>query len=75
MALPGKALHVGLMLWQEAGCAKVRTVRFSLPRAAAQGITIKTARRAVKALEKAGLVAVRRFPGRGLEVTLLDVSE
>ena len=72
MALPGKALHVGLMLWREAGCANTLTVRFCLTRAAAQGIPVKTARRAVQALERAGLVAVRRMPGRGLEVTLLS---
>lgn len=73
MALPGKALAVGLILWQEAGCQKNRTVYFSLARAAADGIPPTTARRAIRALERARLVTICRKPGRGLEVTLRDV--
>jgi hypothetical protein len=72
MALPGKALAVGLMLWREAGCRRQRTVYFSLARAVADGIPTATARRAVWQLERAGLVTVYRKPGHGLEVTLND---
>jgi hypothetical protein len=72
MALPGKALAVGVMLWKEAGCEGKRTVHFCLARATAIGIPTTTARRAVRALERAGLVGVRRKPGRGLDVTILD---
>jgi hypothetical protein len=72
MALPGKALAVGLMLWLQSGITCRRTVLFCLTRAAADGIPIATARRAVQSLERAGLVAVRRKPGRGLEVTILE---
>jgi hypothetical protein len=72
MALPGKALAVGLILWHLRGMAGRRTVTFCLARAAADGIPTTTARRAVRALERAGLVAICRKPGRGLEVTLLD---
>jgi hypothetical protein len=72
MQLPGKALAVGLMLWKEAGCARRRTIHFCVTRAVAEGIPITTARRAIHALEQAGLVAIHRRPGRGLEVTLLD---
>jgi hypothetical protein len=35
----------------------------------------KAARRALRSLETAGLVAVARKPGRGVEVTLLDAQE
>jgi hypothetical protein len=72
MALPGKALHVGLMLWLHSGMANRRTVHFCLARAEAEGIPTRTARRAVRALERAGLVSVVQRPGRGLEVTILD---
>jgi hypothetical protein len=72
MALPGKALAVGLILWREKGWQKQRTVHFSLARAAGDGIPRTTARRAIRALERAGLVKILRKPGRGLEVTLLD---
>jgi len=74
MHLPGKSLAVGLILWRESGCAKDRTVRFCLSRAVAEGIPTTTARRAIRELERAGLVTIRRKPGRGLEVTLVDPS-
>jgi hypothetical protein len=72
MRLPGKALALGLMLWLQCGITGSRTVTFCLTRAAADGIPVTTARRAIRRLEGAGLVAVCRKPGRGLEVTLLD---
>jgi hypothetical protein len=72
MRLPGKALAVGLMLWLQYGITGDRTVTFCLSRAAADGIPRRTAQRAMEALERAGLVSVRRRPGRGLEVTILE---
>jgi hypothetical protein len=75
LALPGKALAVGLMLWQLRGMTNRATVLFCLTRAEAEGIPTTTARRAISRLEAAGLVAVRRRPGRGLDVTILDASE
>jgi hypothetical protein len=74
MALPGKALAVGLMLWLRRGMTGRRTVTFCLTRAAADGVPTTTARRAMRELEQAGLVAVARRPGRGLEVTLLNAD-
>jgi hypothetical protein len=71
MRLPGKSLGIGLMLWRESGCVKDRTVRFCLARAAGEGIPTTTARRAIRELERAGLVTILRKPGRGLEVTIL----
>jgi len=73
MKLPGKALAVGLMLWLQRGLTGRRTVHFCLTSATTDGIPATTARRAVRELEAAGLVSVRRKPGRGLEVILLDV--
>jgi hypothetical protein len=68
--LPGRALPVALLLWREAGCRRRRTVPFCLSRGLKLGVTVGSARRALRRLEAAGLVRVRRLPGRGLEVTL-----
>jgi hypothetical protein len=75
MQQKGKALHVALMLWKEAGCRKARTVRFSLSGVAKEGLHPDTAKRGLRALEAAGLVSIRRRPGRALEVTLLETPE
>lgn len=71
--LPGRALHVALVLWREAGCRHSRTVPFRLSLARQFGMHPATARRALHALEKSNLVALRYIPGRHLEVTLQDV--
>jgi hypothetical protein len=73
--LPGKALHVGLLLWVEAGCRKSRTVPFCLTRAAELGLHPDTFKRGLRALAGAGLVTINDRPGRSAEVTLLDVTE
>src|SRR3954447_3247317 len=51
MQLPGKALHVALLLWMAAGILGRRTVPFKLTAAARHGIHWNTARRAVRSLE------------------------
>jgi hypothetical protein len=71
MRLPGKALHVAVLLWQEAGCRKGRTVRFRLSHAARLGMHLDTARRGLRSLADAGLITIRHHPGECLEVTLL----
>jgi hypothetical protein len=73
--LPGKALHVALALWQQAGLAKRRKVRFGLTRLQPMGIGLQAARRGLRNLERAGLVTIRRNPGRTLEVTLCETSK
>jgi hypothetical protein len=72
MVLPGKALHVALLLWQEAGCRKKATVRFRLAGTAEMGMHPDTAKRGLRALEEDGLVSVMHHPGSALEVTLLE---
>jgi hypothetical protein len=72
--LPGKALAVGLAVWREAGCVRSRTATLNLSRLPA-GIPRRTAQRALRALEGAGLVAVARLPGHALRVTLLDAGD
>ncbi len=75
MALPGKALHVALLLWQRRGMAKGRAVHLCLTTTPQSGIPTRTAQRAMAALEKAGLVQVERRPGSGLNVTILNVED
>jgi hypothetical protein len=70
--LSGKALHVALLLWFEAGCRRCRTVRLCLSGELPVGLNEQSARRGLRRLAEAGLVAVRHRPGRGLEVTLND---
>jgi hypothetical protein len=73
-ALPGKALAVGLCLWQMAGRRPGPpggTVKLCLSHAGL-GVNKQAARRALRELERAGLVSVVQRPGRGLDVTLLD---
>jgi hypothetical protein len=74
LALPGKAVHVALLLWKEAGCRGNRTVRFRLTGAAELGFHPDTAKRGLRALKAAGLVTNRHRPGRALEVTLLETE-
>jgi hypothetical protein len=71
--LPGQALAVGLHLWYLAGRTRRRTVTFCLARVAEWGLGEWATRRALRQLAAAGLAVVTRKPGRGLEVTLLDV--
>jgi hypothetical protein len=64
---------LGLLFWREAGFRRQRTVPFNLTRRAQSlGYSIRTARRCLRKLEQAKLVAVDRHPGCCLEVTLLD---
>jgi hypothetical protein len=72
--LPGKALALALCLWWEAGRRRCRTVKLCLGRVGL-GVSEQAARRALRALATAGLVALERQPGRGLEVTLLECNQ
>jgi hypothetical protein len=72
--LPGRRppVLIGLLLWHLAGCTRRRTVKFCLQRAVDWGMNRRTARRAMRRLEKAGLVTVAHWPGRCLDVTIND---
>src|SRR5262245_6038685 len=74
LTLPGKALHVAVLLWKEAGCRGSRTVRLRLAGAARLGMHPDTAKRGLRTLAAAGLVSFRRPPGQALEVTLLETD-
>lgn len=73
MLLPGKALAVGIMLWQLRGMTGRNPVLFCQARAVDEGIPTTTARRAIRTLAAANLIAIHNRPGRGLEVTILDI--
>ena len=72
-SLPGKSLHVGLVLWYLAGLKKQKTFKLSRTTLESFSINRHAAYRALKALEHAGLVSVERHPGRLPIVTLRDV--
>jgi hypothetical protein len=69
--LPGKALAVALCLWRASGRQRRRTVKLCLERVGL-GVSKQAARRALRALEAAGLVSLERRPGRSLEVTVQE---
>jgi hypothetical protein len=70
--LPGKALHVGLMLWYLAGVNQSKEVLLSNSRLSGWGITRYQKSRGLSALERAGLVKVKRGAGRNPRVLILE---
>lgn len=69
MVLPGRALHVALSLWLQAGILNGALVTVNLSRLS---VDRSAASRGLAALEAAGLVSVRRRPGRKPLVTILS---
>jgi hypothetical protein len=70
--LPGKALHVAIAMWFQAGLNDNRTVKLSPKILRDLGIERRTGYRALKALEGAGLISIERQVGSAPQVTLLD---
>jgi DNA-binding MarR family transcriptional regulator len=62
---------VGLCLWRLVGAMKSDTISFGNSDLRPLGIDRATKSRALRALEKAGLVKVARQPGRFPKVTVL----
>ena len=73
--LPGKSLHVAIALWQRAGMKKSNGLKLSNKILDGMGVDRYAKRRALKALEGAGLVSVERHHGKNPIVTLLDAPE
>jgi hypothetical protein len=71
VALPSRALLVGLCLWRLVGAMKSDTVSFGNSDLRPLGIDRATKSRALRALEGAGLIKVARKPGRFPKVTVL----
>lgn len=70
--LPGKAMHVGLVLWHLHHLRRRWTVRWEPIKAASLGITRYAAYAGLRRLEAAGLITVDRHVGRCPIVTILD---
>jgi hypothetical protein len=73
--LPGKAIHVGIVLWFLAGIKLRRTVALSGSILRDFGVDRYAGYRGLKTLEGASLVSVNRHPGRNSLVTILDLEE
>ena len=70
--LPGKALHVGVVLWFLAGLRKTNEVALSPSRSREFGIGRHSGYRAIRQLETARLITVDRHRGRAPIVTILE---
>ncbi len=71
MQLPGKAWHVGTVLWLWAGITSSNTVVLTRTRLRQCGVHPETARQRLLDLEQAGLVRVERQGKRSPTVTIL----
>ena len=72
--LPGKSLHVGIVLWYLAGVSKSLTVKLTRSWLRRFGLHPETGRRGLHALERAKLVHVERSGKKSPWVTLLTRS-
>ncbi len=73
--LPGKALHVGLLLWFRVGCERSNVVRLTRRHGDLFVLDRHAAYRGLGALERAGLVSVERCRGRCPVVTVRAFEE
>jgi hypothetical protein len=69
--LPGRAVHLGLALWFLDGFQQTGTVKVEPGVVRGFGLDRHASYRALRALEKAGLVSVERRKGAAPVVTLL----
>jgi hypothetical protein len=70
--LPGSTLHVGLALWRLSGAMKSDTVRLANSEMEALGVDRNGKSRALKQLQKSGLVSVQQDPGKILRWSRLS---
>jgi hypothetical protein len=71
---PGKALHVGIVIWRLAGLTRAKTVRLTQTAMDEFRVQRLSTYRAISALEKAGLIAVERHRGRCPIIAILESS-
>ena len=71
LSLPGKALHVGVVLWFRAGLEQSRTIALSMTRFEEVGVSRFSASRGLRRLKKARLVKVKAGKGRKPRVTIV----
>ena len=70
----GKALHVAIAAWHLVGLKKTAEVRLPTVLLTEFGVDRHAGYRGLAALEHAGLVAVKRHPGRQPIVTVSEVQ-
>ena len=73
--LPGKALHVALVIWYLGSLTKNRTIKLSIKECSKFGVKRNAVYRALTALESAKLVSVKRKLGRCSIVTVMDTND
>ncbi|WP_141415255.1 hypothetical protein [Caenispirillum bisanense] len=73
--LPGRALAVGIALWFQAGLHGSQDVKLTNQALSAFGVDRFAKKRALDALEEAGLVLVKHQRGRSPQVRILTVPE
>ena len=73
--LSGKALHVAIAIWFLAGIGRNRIIKLSNKVVIALGISRFAKGRALKELERAGLVAIKRNNGSSPLITILEVTK
>ena len=69
--LPGRALHVGTVIWQRAGVERKQTVSVPSQILAEFGVDRFAKKRALDALAKAGLISVVHHRGRNPVATIV----
>ena len=72
--LPGKAFHVGIVIWYRSGLLKTKTIPLTSNTLSRFGIDRHAKRRALEALEGASLITVERSHGKNPIVTILDLK-
>ena len=74
-SLPGKALHVGLVLWYLAGLKRTKT--FALDNTSLEKLGVKRGAKArcLADMERAGLIGIESHAGRNPVITLIDAPE
>ena len=72
--LPGRALHVGVIVWHRAAMLRGSEVALSADVYQANGLSLSGAKRALDALEQAGLVRVTHHHGKAPRVTLVKTK-
>jgi hypothetical protein len=70
--LPGRTLHVGMVLWYLAGVCSSKDVKLTTKKLKPWGISHDQKTRGLAALERAGLVKVKRGTGRNPRVLILE---
>jgi hypothetical protein len=73
--LPGKSLHVALVIWYLAGLNKSATVKLSQAVLNGFEVDLHSKARALAWLEDAELISVQRAPGCSPMITLLSAAK